>query len=329
MAPELHRSLAQELDRRGCLEVRRSRAVLILCGEIVSSCVLCIALIHVTGIAYALLVFLGGLQIFRWFVLLHECGHKTLFPSNIENLVVGHLCSIICLLPYSAWVDVHGLHHRWVGVIDKDPTQRQLLLLQNLTDIQITCLRIIWISFIPLLPLLTFLSVFWKHSLARILYLNDTGWRQSASVMLPLLLHLFVGMYLGWWLWLKMYLLSYVTFLLIFDLVNFSQHAALTLKDSHLGALPPAAQDAVTRSARLPAWIGLLLIYNFNRHSEHHLYPMVPCVYLNEVHSILSSVGQSNCNDMGLLQAIRHLRFQDALIFFREHLPKRLASLEK
>lgn len=72
-----------------------------------------------------------GISMFRFFALLHECGHKAMFSSRAMNTVAGLYTSFFCLIPYIPWRNLHLQHHRWVGVIDKDPTQAGLLKLKR------------------------------------------------------------------------------------------------------------------------------------------------------------------------------------------------------
>ena len=45
----------------------------------------------------------------EWFVILHECGHHTLFRGRALNAIVGHIAGFFALIPFGMWVQVHGV----------------------------------------------------------------------------------------------------------------------------------------------------------------------------------------------------------------------------
>jgi omega-6 fatty acid desaturase (delta-12 desaturase) len=62
------------------------------------------------GLVLALSVFAAGL-IVRVFSIQHDCGHGSFFRSHAVNTLVGRLCSMVTLTPYSNWRQQHLLHH--------------------------------------------------------------------------------------------------------------------------------------------------------------------------------------------------------------------------
>src|SRR5688572_28661240 len=68
-----------------------------------------------------------ALVLVQWFVILHECGHDTLFRTRRYHLVAGRLAAFFSLIPYHAWTRVHGRHHKWTGWQDLDPTTASLV----------------------------------------------------------------------------------------------------------------------------------------------------------------------------------------------------------
>ena len=49
--------------------------------------------------------------IVRIFMLQHDCGHNSLFPSKRMNGVVGSICSLVTLTPFAYWRRLHARHH--------------------------------------------------------------------------------------------------------------------------------------------------------------------------------------------------------------------------
>jgi acyl-lipid omega-6 desaturase (Delta-12 desaturase) len=65
------------------------------------------------------LALLGGLILTRIFVLQHDCGHHTLFPTKRLNNIFGNLLSVVTLTPLYNWRREHNLHHAHLGNLDK------------------------------------------------------------------------------------------------------------------------------------------------------------------------------------------------------------------
>ena len=68
-----------------------------------------------------------ALALVQWFVVLHECGHDTLFRTRRLHPVVGRLAGFFRSFPTPAGRAIHGRHHRWTGWQDLDPTTAALV----------------------------------------------------------------------------------------------------------------------------------------------------------------------------------------------------------
>lgn len=55
----------------------------------------------------------------RTFVCLHDCGHKSLFASDLPNLIFGRISAMLIGLPYKFWKHYHNIHHSIVNNLDK------------------------------------------------------------------------------------------------------------------------------------------------------------------------------------------------------------------
>jgi omega-6 fatty acid desaturase (delta-12 desaturase) len=70
------------------------------------------AALHVSvWLTLALAVPASGL-IVRIFMLQHDCGHNSLFPSRRLNKIVGAACSLVTLTPFAYWRRLHTRHHK-------------------------------------------------------------------------------------------------------------------------------------------------------------------------------------------------------------------------
>ncbi len=55
----------------------------------------------------------------RLFLIMHDCGHGSFFPSKRANEWVGRALGVLTLTPYDLWRYKHGIHHRRSGNLDK------------------------------------------------------------------------------------------------------------------------------------------------------------------------------------------------------------------
>jgi len=83
-------------------------------------------------LSLALVPLAAGLVV-RLFIIQHDCGHGAFFQSRRANLVVGVLCSLATLTPFTNWRRHHAQHHAmWNNLDKRDMT----------TDIYSTCLTV-------------------------------------------------------------------------------------------------------------------------------------------------------------------------------------------
>jgi omega-6 fatty acid desaturase (delta-12 desaturase) len=60
----------------------------------------------------------AAFMVVRLFMLQHDCGHGSFFRSRRLNNLVGYLCGIVTLVPYTYWRKTHALHHASSGNLD-------------------------------------------------------------------------------------------------------------------------------------------------------------------------------------------------------------------
>jgi omega-6 fatty acid desaturase (delta-12 desaturase) len=61
----------------------------------------------------------AGFLFIRLFILQHDCGHGSFFPSRHANNVVGSLLGVVTLFPYGYWRRTHAVHHATSGNLDR------------------------------------------------------------------------------------------------------------------------------------------------------------------------------------------------------------------
>jgi omega-6 fatty acid desaturase (delta-12 desaturase) len=60
-----------------------------------------------------------GFLFIRLFILQHDCGHGSFFPSRRANHIVGSLLGIVTLFPYGYWRRTHAIHHATSGNLEQ------------------------------------------------------------------------------------------------------------------------------------------------------------------------------------------------------------------
>lgn len=70
------------------------------------------------GLVLALSVVAAGLVV-RTFAIQHDCGHGSFLPSPTANAMVGRICSLATLTPFSNWRRHHLLHHMTWNNLDR------------------------------------------------------------------------------------------------------------------------------------------------------------------------------------------------------------------
>jgi omega-6 fatty acid desaturase (delta-12 desaturase) len=91
----------------------------------------------ITGAPFvALLVLMGAVSIERYwltlllalpaagllvrlFIIQHDCGHGSFFPSRAANDRLGRALSVLTLTPYGSWAQGHSEHHASTGNLDR------------------------------------------------------------------------------------------------------------------------------------------------------------------------------------------------------------------
>jgi acyl-lipid omega-6 desaturase (Delta-12 desaturase) len=226
-----------------------------------------------------------GLALVQWFVVLHECGHDTLFASKRINVAIGRVAGGFAAIPFASWRRVHGRHHRWTGWQDLDPTTETLVPRER-PRYERAIVNVCWKCSIPLFAVVYRIDNYWH--LPRLFGLFHAASERTrlvrdaaALVIAYAALLIFVGprvliVTVG-----PAVLLS----LIAEDVLLLSQHTHIPQNVSHgerVRPFPAIEQEAFTRSLRLPAWLSALLLH-FDAHELHHMYPFVPGYRLHGV----------------------------------------------
>ena len=60
----------------------------------------------------------GGFLI-RLFIIFHDCGHGSFFPSRKANDILGFITGVLTFTPYRHWTREHAIHHATSGDLDR------------------------------------------------------------------------------------------------------------------------------------------------------------------------------------------------------------------
>ena len=226
-----------------------------------------------------------ALMFVQWFVILHECGHDTLFRSRRWNTVAGHVAGAFSLIPYHAWIRVHGRHHKWTGWQDLDPTTESLVP-RPLGRVERTLMNTCWRLWIPLFSVLYRIGNYWH--LPRLLRMfpktaDRRALLRDAAALVVLYASLTV--LLGPAAMVRASGLALLVTLVLEDLLLLSQHTHVPQQLSHGEAVKPfpaIEQEPFTRSLRLPRMVSAFVLH-FDAHELHHMYPFVPGYHLRRI----------------------------------------------
>ena len=69
-------------------------------------------------LAVPLIVLAGGFLV-RLFIIHHDCGHGSFFPSPRWNEAVGRVLGVVTLTPYRYWRRFHAMHHATSGKLER------------------------------------------------------------------------------------------------------------------------------------------------------------------------------------------------------------------
>ena len=226
-----------------------------------------------------------ALALVQWFVLLHECGHATLFASRPLNVVAGHLAGFFALIPFPVWTRVHGRHHKWTGWQDLDPTTATLAPKAR-AALERRVVNVCWRYWIPLFSVIYRLGNFWNlRRLTRLFPSRAVHRRLVFSAVALAGCYAALAVVLGPLALMRVFGVAGLVAFVIEDVLLISQHTHIPMGLANGHDVPPIRaidQEVFTRSMRLPAAMSWLAL-RFDAHELHHMYPFVPGYRLDQV----------------------------------------------
>jgi acyl-lipid omega-6 desaturase (Delta-12 desaturase) len=214
----------------------------------------------------------------HWFVLLHECGHRTLFRTASWHETAGRIAGFMAIIPFRCWQRVHARHHRWTGWQDLDPTT-EALTPRPRSRLHRAVVNVCWRLWIPVFSVVYRVSNYWNVARLATLF-PSTADRRAMAVDAGVLLCAYAALVFlaGPWVLLRVVGAALVAALVLEDLLLLSQHTHVPQQVSGgetVRPFPALQQEVFTRSLRLPEWLSTVLLH-FDAHELHHMYPNVP-----------------------------------------------------
>jgi fatty acid desaturase len=209
-----------------------------------------------------------------------------MFRNSRLNSIAGRVASFFSLIPWKCWKRVHGSHHRWTGWQDLDPTTASLVP-RKLSALERGFINTSWRLWLPAFSILYRLSNYWNLPRLRRLYPDRRHRRSmSTSAALHLLVYAAILYVVGAGRILELAGVALALSLMMEDPLLLSQHTHIPQRVSGGRRVRPFGafeQELFTRSLRFPNWISRYLLFNFDAHELHHMYPFVPGYHLNRI----------------------------------------------
>ena len=252
----------------------------------------------------------------QWFCLLHEAGHHTLFRSRSAHLVVGHVASFFSGIPFLSWKTVHNLHHKWAGWQDVDPTTATFAPRaagKERGRLEMGLGNLCWKLSIPYFAAhyrVAFLR-FWRVRNAA----SEAAGRRAITWNTLALLGAYGALAgsIGPAMFARLFVVAAVLSLVWLEPVMLSQHTHVPMKlagGAKVGAIASPDQEEYTRSLRVPAWMAVAVLFHFDAHELHHMYPWLPGYALRHVR-------YETENEMNLwpwLRAVKKMSAEDFML---------------
>lgn len=228
-----------------------------------------------------------AISMFQWFVLHHDLAHGGFFRTKALNVVVGHLSSLFCLIPFNSWRQVHHHHHRWSGWKDKDPSDPHSQV-KKLPRWLIRLVDFCWKFWVPTIALSFVVINFWNLRRVNQLFPDRKSRARNLFSVLFLATAFVAAFAVFGRVMLTAWLPAFVLFLMLSDPILLTQHAHIDAnyaRGQRVKAFRYSQQGAFARNVIYPRWIAKYFFYNSERHGLHHAHPEIPIYRLGRLPS--------------------------------------------
>lgn len=259
--------------------------------------------VAVVVLTYAALVFnpwfwltpllwvIAGTALTGFFVLAHDCGHRSFSASRRVNDFIGHLFMLPLLYPFHGWRVHHNQHHAYTNHVKLDNAWRPISVADfpGLSPALQSAYRSArgygwWIA-----SIFHQANLHFRPSLARAKDQADVRFSVTLVVLFAFILFpglLWIG---GPWAVIKYWLMPWLVYhfwMSTFTLVHHTQPDIPFYNDNTWN--PVIAQLFSTVHCRYPFWVEFLC-HDINVHIPHHVSTAIPSYNLRAAHEALKS----------------------------------------
>lgn len=255
-----------------------------------------------------------GTALTGWFVIGHDCGHRSFSSRTWVNDWVGTLFFLPLIYPFHAWRLGHDHHHRYTNHMDEDNAWRPFRHLEFRTAPPVVRegYRLLrgytwWVASIAHWALVHFRPGDLPASLTD---RERRQWWQSVwivvgfgAVALPTLVY-----FTGWWGFVRLWLMPWLVYhfwMSTFTLVHHT-HPDVPFREA-VAWNPVEAQLAGTVHCEYPWWVERLC-HHINVHIPHHVSTAIPAYHLRAADQALQAQFQDRMLrtrfDWALMRAI-------------------------
>lgn len=327
MKAENYKFIRRQLIDMGAFRVSNVYASLFLAVELslLFAVIWGLTISNIFSIEFFLLEFCLAVLMLRALILLHECGHGAFFTNKKLNYLVGSILGVLAFIPFISWQHIHRGHHHWAGFADKDPSAILLLSLKNFSRLKLKLFNIVWRSWLPIPSIQFYVVVFWLYPFIEF---RKKNYKLAAitfgSLILMSMPHILLLIFLGSRIYFSYILPSFVMYLFLYEIVNTPPHVGLYTQSSTIRKKPLRIyeQDDISRSSPIrPEWLSTILLFNFNLHIEHHLFPSLPFYNLPKARKIILEQKEVNYTDVPLVGYMLDIRKKNPADLYIKTLP--------
>jgi fatty acid desaturase len=210
-----------------------------------------------------------GHLLYVWFVLHHDCMHRTAFVDDRWNRMMGRFYALSFTMTFTTNRETHARHHAHIADPDRDPDEYYFA--AELKDIWMRIWRYYeWYTRISLTKYGT--RVKWTVLAEQLT--NLTVWVAVHAVLISLGMGMKV-LFIFW------FPIAFVAFV-INPITRGYEHAAITLYPPNDPRKRDMSKNAITVNNPVFGW----LCANISFHVEHHAVPRCPFYNLQKLHRL-------------------------------------------
>ncbi|MDB9315768.1 fatty acid desaturase [Spirulina sp. CS-785/01] len=268
--------------------------------------------------------FFTGTALTGWFVIGHDCGHRSFAKRKWVNNWVGHLAFLPLLYPFHSWRIFHNQHHQHTNNIDIDnawtpfkPEDYETFPRPLQWGYQVTRGWFWWLASIAHWFFIHFNWQQLKGKNRNQVKFSVLVTLMSVAIAFPILI-----LATGWWGFVKFWLIPWLVFHFWMSTFTLVHHT-----DPEIPFVPHTewqdvkAQLEGTVHCEYPAWVELLC-HDINVHIPHHITTAIPSYNLRAAYKSIRENWGQYCKEKQfslqmLKEIVTHCHLYDDLEYYR------------